>query len=157
MLCKCSGKYIDIYFNLKITFLFVLGLSWPSCFLHCPALPSSACCLLLVIVGPASLLWGWLCSLGASLSWVLSVCLQFSALVVGSVFLPSRLPPSACLGRPASPSSLAPQSLSVLLFHLSSAFLPWLVCRLPGFFCACLRSSSLGSLGLFFSSLCQLG
>ena len=21
MLCKCSGKYIDIYFNLKITFL----------------------------------------------------------------------------------------------------------------------------------------
>ena len=21
MLCKCSGKYIDIYFNLKITYL----------------------------------------------------------------------------------------------------------------------------------------
>ena len=21
VLCKCSGKYIDIYFNLKITFL----------------------------------------------------------------------------------------------------------------------------------------
>ena len=25
MLCKCSGKYIDIYFILKITFLFVCG------------------------------------------------------------------------------------------------------------------------------------
>ena len=24
MLCKCSGKYIDIYFNLKITFRFTI-------------------------------------------------------------------------------------------------------------------------------------
>ena len=26
MLCKCSGKYIDIYFNLKITFYTIHGL-----------------------------------------------------------------------------------------------------------------------------------
>ena len=26
MLCKCSGKYIDIYFNLKITSLIVFVL-----------------------------------------------------------------------------------------------------------------------------------
>ena len=25
MLCKCSGKYIDIYFNLKITYKGPLG------------------------------------------------------------------------------------------------------------------------------------
>ena len=24
VLCKCSGKYIDIYFNLKITFLSII-------------------------------------------------------------------------------------------------------------------------------------
>ena len=24
MLCKCSGKYIDIYFNLKITYLYII-------------------------------------------------------------------------------------------------------------------------------------
>ena len=23
MLCKCSGKYIDIYFNLKITYIYL--------------------------------------------------------------------------------------------------------------------------------------
>ena len=27
MLCKCSGKYIDIYFILKITYLFVQSYS----------------------------------------------------------------------------------------------------------------------------------
>ena len=26
VLCKCSGKYIDIYFNLKITCLFIFCL-----------------------------------------------------------------------------------------------------------------------------------
>ena len=26
MLCKCSGKYIDIYFNLKITFYALVSL-----------------------------------------------------------------------------------------------------------------------------------
>ena len=26
VLCKCSGKYIDIYFKLKITFLILIGM-----------------------------------------------------------------------------------------------------------------------------------
>ena len=29
MLCKCSGKYIDIYFNLKITFLVIPSFGVP--------------------------------------------------------------------------------------------------------------------------------
>ena len=46
MLCKCSGKYIDIYFNLKITYLRILAslritycdpllLAYPHIFLTC--------------------------------------------------------------------------------------------------------------------------
>ena len=31
MLCKCSGKYIDIYFNLKITFQETYGYK---CYFH---------------------------------------------------------------------------------------------------------------------------
>ena len=38
MLCKCSGKYIDIYFNLKITFLPYLLLAIPM-----PFFANSAC------------------------------------------------------------------------------------------------------------------
>ena len=32
MLCKCSGKYIDIYFNLKITYLIYIYICIRSAF-----------------------------------------------------------------------------------------------------------------------------
>ena len=39
MLCKCSGKYIDIYFNLKITYSWVLlRYSWALWFVYSWAL-----------------------------------------------------------------------------------------------------------------------
>ena len=74
---------------------------------------------------------------------------------MGSVLLPSRLPPSVCLGLTAS--SLAPQYLSVLLFHISSAFFPSLLCLLPGFSALVLGRTFVSSVHICYSFFLSIG
>ena len=44
MLCKCSGKYIDIYFNLKITFHNKINFNILTCILNYSRPPTPLMC-----------------------------------------------------------------------------------------------------------------